>query len=83
MTRNLGATEGSTIISSISMLALPALINRLGEPRPDRAEGGEDSIDVGDEPECCISTSFSPPAIAKQKPAGETLKCVAQNLLVL
>ena len=48
MMPNRGAEPGSTIISSISMLALPALRKRVGDPGSDSAEGGEDS-DVGEE----------------------------------
>jgi len=36
------------MISSISILALPALRKRVGDPGSDRAEGGDDK-DVGDE----------------------------------
>ena len=43
-----GAEPGSTMISSISILALPALRKRVGDPGSDRAEGGDDK-DVGDE----------------------------------
>lgn len=49
MTPNRAPTEpGSTTISSISMLALPALRNRVGEPGSDRADGGEES-EAGEE----------------------------------
>lgn len=45
---NLGATDGSTMISSISMFALPALRKRVGDPGSEIADGGEDN-EVGDE----------------------------------
>ncbi len=61
MTLNRGATDGSTMISSISIFALPALRNRVGDPGSEMADGGDES-DVGDELGFCISTSLPPDA---------------------
>lgn len=68
MMPNLDTELGSTMISSISMLARPALITRVGEPGSDRADGGDDSD--GDEVYCfcCISLVRPPlPAIHSTK----------------
>jgi len=48
MMSNRGAEPGSTIISSISIFALPALRKRVGDPGSDNADGGDDR-EVGDE----------------------------------